>query len=561
MPIPPPLRTEEVAALRALFTRSSAATEAERIARWTDLMQRPLRSARPLIDLHDLLLFALAFPRSGADAAFATAGLERVAAVAARLSQRSATQRHALMNSGIAGTFARAAFGIDLVRWMADLPHADLRVDELTGDADRVRRIWMACAAPAEREAVEDARHSTRDRSRFLIGAPDRRGVQRLVALIDAAAPGWPLRQVLWEDLGPTLRIGTGAPGCTRTFARVVHANTACFAPGPWPDDEPARPGPTRKVALTGAARHALLDAARGVLIGHLRETDTATCARAEDVELFDMGDGIRVLLLHLPAGRRTVFDAYVGYVAFANGVPVAYGGAWIFPGKSKIGVNVFPAFRGGPSSLIFTRIIRCYARRFRVGVFEAEDYQLGHHNPDGIRSGAYWFYHRLGFRTTDPELRPVEQEERARIVADRTYRTPHSVLRRLVAKPMRLQLRASRAPVFEPIDLGEAVLRHLASRTGTDRATAVRDCVRRVARLTGATARAHWPAHERAAFEALAPALDRIPDLAAWSAADRRALVPLLRAKGARTEDRYLTLLARHPRLLRAWASVASAR
>lgn len=561
MPNRGPVSREEIAALRKLFTRPSPASETERIALWNDLMRRPLRGARSLIDLHDLLLFALAFPRSPDDRAFAAAGSERLAAAAAYRTRGSAVQRHALMNSGIAGTASRAVFGIDLARWMVGRPHADVRIDERTGDDDLIRQVLMAVSAGAEREAVEDARRSTRDRSRVLFGPHGRRSVQQLIAAIDAATPVWSVRHVLWESLRPTLWIGAGAPEFTRTFARVAVPRPHCFPAGPWPEDDPARPGPMRTLALDTAARHALLDAARGVLIGHLRETDTATCAHADDVELHDMGDGVRVLLLHLPAGRRTVFDAYVGYVAFVNGVPVAYGGAWILPGRSKIGVNVFPAFRGGPSSMIFTRIIRCYARRFGVGVFEAEDYQLGHRNPDGIRSGAYWFYHRLGFRTADPALRPIERAEQERMSADRAYRTPEGVLRRLVAAPMRLVLRAGRAPVFEPIGLGEAVLRHLSSFAGIDRAQAARDCVRRVARLTGATARGTWPAPERAAFEELAPAIDLLPDVAHWSAADRKALVPLLRAKGARTEDRYLTLLRDHPRLLRAWAAVADAR
>jgi hypothetical protein len=77
--------------------------------------------------------------------------------------------------------------------------------------------------------------------------------------------------------------------------------------------------------------------------------------------------------------------------------VPLAYGGAWIFPGTSKVGINVFPALRGGESAWFFAQLLRLYRQRFGVDRFEAENYQLGHNNPDGLKSGAYWFYYRHG--------------------------------------------------------------------------------------------------------------------------------------------------------------------
>ena len=555
----PALRAADVAALRRAFTRSGSKKDKERMAAWRSLAERQFRSAHALIAYHDLLLFALAYPRTVLERGFAQQELLRVVAIAERMTRGGPTHRHALMNSGIAGTVSRAAFGIDLVRWAVQLPQVRLSLDGLGGDADLVRLILLAVGVPAEREAIDDARRSQADRVRWMFGRDRIEALRDLVRAIDGSSDAWPLRHAVWETLRPTLLLDAARSGLTRTFARAPYASEHLFAIGAWPEDAPVRLGPMRPIPLNAAQCASLLLVSRGVLIGHLRETDTATCCLPHDIEAMDMGEGISVVLLPLPAGRRTLIDVYVGFVAFSNGVPVAYGGAWIFPGKSKIGVNVFPSFRGGPSALVFARIIRCYAQRYGVGLFEAEDHQLGHHNADGIRSGAYWFYYRLGFRTVDPALASVAAQEHGRIIRDRTYRTTHEVLRCLVAQPMRLSIREEPGPLFEPIDLSEAVLRHLATCTGGDRLRASAGCVRRMARVLNARDRASWPLGERASFEELAPAVDLIPNIEGWSARELRGVLAILRAKGARTEDRYLTLLRGHPRLLEAWATAAA--
>ena len=62
------------------------------------------------------------------------------------------------------------------------------------------------------------------------------------------------------------------------------------------------------------------------------------------------MGRGLTIALYALAPAYRLAFDSYVGFMAFRNGAPLAYGGAWTFPGRSKIGINIFPAQRGGES-------------------------------------------------------------------------------------------------------------------------------------------------------------------------------------------------------------------
>ena len=208
----------------------------------------------------------------------------------------------------------------------------------------------------------------------------------------------------------------------------------------------------------------------------------------------------------------------------------------------------------------MYKRQIQCYATRFGVGRFEAENYQLGQGNPEGIRSGAYWFYDRLGFRTTDGELAKVAESERKVRAHDRGRRTSPEVLRKLASRPMWLDLAQEPAPVFDLVDLGEAVMRPHVPTAGKDRSKVIAGKVQEVSRTLGAGDRSRWPVAECRAFEDLAPAIALIGGLAHWSVNDKRELVALMRAKGLRTEDRYIARLRTHRRLLAAWEQLVRA-
>jgi hypothetical protein len=314
--------------------------------------------------------------------------------------------------------------------------------------------------------------------------------------------------------------------------------------------------GPPATVPLTARQRTGLQQSMRLVLASLQRETDPVT--HAETVTLHDMGRGVRIALVPLAPAVRLPFDSYVGFMAFRNGVPLAYGGAWIYPGRSKVGINVFPAMRGGESAWFFTQLLRLYHHRFDVRVFEAENYQLGLGNAEGLRSGAYWFYYRLGFVPTDARLARVAAREFARLQASRAYTVPRALLRELVADG--LELTIAPEPIA-PTDTGAltlAVQQHIAARYGGDVPAATRAALHRVGALLPARASRTSPGSAATAWYT---ALDAIPDLERWTLRERRALVSLLETKDAPDEQRHQRLLRHHTRLLDAWRALSKAR
>jgi hypothetical protein len=158
-------------------------------------------------------------------------------------------------------------------------------------------------------------------------------------------------------------------------------------------------------------------------------------------------------------AERRLPLESYIGYVAFRNRIPVAYGGGWIFLHRSKIGINVFPAFRGGESAFVFCQILRAYHHHFNVKKFIAEPYQIGKNNNEGLHSGAFWFYYRIGFRPGTEKLKLLAEKEFEMISSDKSYRSPLSVMRQLSEENLELDLSPNENYVdIDPLLISEKV-------------------------------------------------------------------------------------------------------
>ena len=75
------------------------------------------------------------------------------------------------------------------------------------------------------------------------------------------------------------------------------------------------------------------------------------------------------------------------------------------------------------------------------VTAFSLDPYQLGHENEEGIESGAFWFYRKLGFRPVSKEAMELTLKEEQKLKTRQGYRTPAATLRKLAASPMIFEL------------------------------------------------------------------------------------------------------------------------
>lgn len=526
----------------------------------------PVDDARLLCAYHDLLLFARAFPDDETVERLAEAELARTAN-AARAMVRNGRRRdlRILAAHGIAHAEIVCRPSAAIAAWLAArYPKATEIAWEDGSAGSGLEDMLQTVVTRAEQDGVFDPRHTTQSWMALA------RGPRRRAGLTDL---GWLLRHFdelgleplhadyLFELFELDVRWRLTHRAASRTFQRLPrgprHYQRTPLLRGADLADILARPlSATKPQSPTAAGK--LIDVARGVLAVRHRETEPVTYAAPRDVTRFDLGRGVSVVLFGQLAERRLPLNAYYGFVMARNDVPLAYGGGWMFFDRCEIGINVFDGFRGGESAFHFAQLLRLYRGHFNVRRFTVEPYQFGAGNPEAIRSGAFWFYYRLGFRPLETNLAALAAREWQRLHADADHRTSAHTLRRLAGSFLELDIDADRAaPRFEPADVSLVVTRWIGERFDGDRAAARAWSRRHVRRSLGAGPTARWTAAERRAFDDFSLLVAPIPALSAWPARDRRALAGLMRAKGGSRERNFALRLVRHVRLRDAWAAL----
>jgi len=514
------------------------------------LARARLRSAPQVERLHEVLCFLRAYPD---DAALAGA-VERMLR---GFSRRADLRAHAaaLADSGIAGTTIHYRFFWPTARWLARRwPrefHLD-RSDEVAGD--NIAAALPLLLTPAEAPWLREQSPGGFEALDRLCG----RGSDAawLVHAIEALAGDDFTHERLFDGLDPSCLLRPGRATPSRTLDCAPGA-PAVFRAAPLRRARPelraelAR-APQRVRTLGPRAGQDMIDLARGALITRQRDLDAFAYGDARDVRMAEDGGGLAFVLVGMRPERRTLLAAAYGILTLQNGVPIGYSQADILAGSAALSFNTFASFRGGEAGYTFARLLAVLRHLFRVRSFSVEPYQLGHHNAEGIATGAWWFYFKLGFRPRAAGARQLARRERARMQRHPQHRSSPATLRRLATAHLFLDLDAAGARGLPPLaDLGRRVSGVLAQ-SGA-RAAALDGASAAMLRVTGQGNLRGFTAAERLAWRRWSPLMLALPGLARWSPGERRELACVLRAKGGRRESDFAARFAAHPRLMRA--------
>ena len=538
--------------------------------RWLKQAARqPLDDARILPEYHDTLLFMAAYPDDADLLRRVSAELRRIGRAARQFSRTARPRAVAcLRDSGMAGTEMTCSFSLDMAAWLArDFPgRVELDWDDdSAGSALEEFLSFLTCSV--ERDGLLSDRLTTREWVRLARGARSRSDLAWLVERFGQLDALPALREQAFEELDLKLRWRLGLGAASRTLSRFprhrIFLQTEALSRTVDLRELMTRPLPNPSGArrLSIAEARPLLDACRVTLCARHREIDTLSYVNERDVSLFQLERGIDVAVFGMRPDRRLPIESYFGFVIARNCVPVGYGGGWVFDDRSEIGVNVFDEFRGGESAYLFGQVMRVYHQCFAPRRFFVDPYQFGADNTEAIRSGAYWFYDRLGFRPVDKKIRSLADLEREKRSIDRSYRCPTRVLRRLAGSKLAFDLDAAAATRSEDInlsDVGLAVTRWIGSRFDGDRRAAQQWSCRRAKRDLNVRGMASWPKDQQASFRKMSVLLGPMAGLSSWPAAEKAALVQIMRAKGGISERTYVRLLRKHARLRAALANLA---
>lgn len=501
---------------------------------------------------HEVLLFLAAYPDDADVLRIVQSELRRVARSAASLAgDRNRRFARRLDDSGIAGTVNHCSFSLDCVDWLAHRFPRDVEIDwEDDSAGDALDEFLPSLAAHVERDGALSDRLSTRAWIQLAAGAK-RNGLSWLVERFGRSGCGGDFLDRAFDSLELQVRWVLRDRAASRTWirfpARRVFYQTDGLQRRVRLADMLRLPLPPARTLNAGGSR-ALIDVGRATLCARHRETDPLTYANPSEVTLFSLERGVDVALFGMLPDRRLPIESYIGFVAARNRVPVGYGGGWVLFDRCEIGVNVFDTFRGGESAFIFAQVLRVFVQHYRAKRITVDPFQIGAGNPEAIRSGAFWFYYRLGFRPTDSKLSALAEGEWSGIRADRAYRCPTRKLRKLARSKLALSLGAdSSTGSLELADIGLAVTARVGKQFGGDRGRAERAASVEVLRALGVRGRSKWPPAESAAFNRLSLLVGMIPGLGSWTVDEKKSLVSLMRAKGGRRERAYVLKLQRH--------------
>lgn len=527
-------------------------------------------TADELVRLHEVLLFLRAYPYDrrvlAATERLLTAFPGQVARLARKGVDLSLFDDPEL--SGIAGSKITTTYSYDVVRWLAGRFPRRVRMDwEGYSGSDRLRALFPRFLPLLEEEALEDANVPYLEWLRAAEPNPNR-DLHWLLASLERLREDRDERAERFEALQVPIVWDVGCGRVTRTRLRGRFSSAeAFFHPGPlisWRevslDRELASP-PLTVRRLTRAQGAAFLELARESTALRYREYYNFTYGNPASVRAAKVGRGVEIFLVGLERGRRLPLRA--GYAAFVlkNGVPIGYFEGLAFFDRIEVGFNMYYTFREGESAWIFSKFLHLLRQVLGVTSFSIDPYQIGFENEEGIESGAFWFYRKLGFRPTDPEVaRLLDREERA-IAADPKHRSTPEVLRRLVKGNLLYETDPARAGEWDRFHvrrIGLAVQRRMRVRSGGDPDHARRDSKAQVDRALGTRPKSGDPV-AREAFADLALVLALVPGIGRWSPEEKRAAALVVRAKSGTEEIAYLRLSQAHERLRRAVIRIGS--
>ena len=515
------------------------------------LAHQPL-TAKELFQFHELLLFGKAYPRTREIRRFCAAELR---AFQQRVRALSDDARAELDQSGIVGTRIFYPYDEPSTRWLHRRLGKSVEVDwEAYGEKedDPLSDILPEMIEPALGDAADEPDFLSPD----LLKAW--RGSKTALEWILEGYLRFPpsLRAYLYDQLALPLVLDLLPEGPSRTLLDDGEPQELFL----WDPDEVRRPfdllrevqRPLDFPAPVNEARgRQLLDLTYGTLLPRLRELYPATHGNPAEVYDIPLERGIRIILWFMKPEIRLPLEVGWGLLLLKNNVPIGYGAGGMLEDRSEIAINVFDTFRGGEAGWLYSQYARVFHALGAAPWLVTRKYQIGHENEEGIASGAYWFYDKLGFRSTDAAVRKLADAERRKIAKQKGYRTPRRILKKLCEADVVLSVEGRETGEYREFPLGQAGLaagKVMANVFEGKREGLEGKILEEMRRRFGVSTEG-WTSSEKTRFAQMGLFVLAVPGLEKWPPQERQAMMDLCRRKGSACEADYARAFRRNRR------------
>ena len=531
------------------------------------LARHRFKDGGALIRFHELLLFLRAYPQSSQLKQSAEALLKSFAKRVEALRDQGAdlTPLESPEVSGVAGTSVSDTFTYPIVHWLVRRHPGRLKLDwDWFEDENRLSETWPRFMPLLEEDAFVEANVPY---AKWLRAAKDRstNDVAWLVKQFESLRRSDREKAELFDS--QQLYVAWSPPfQATRTGMRLpVPAGKVFYHRQPLIQrrdvsfrDELAKPAPALE-QLSSEEGERILDMAREASTIRYRELYGFTHGDPARVYRSHLGRGTDIFVTCLPPDVRLPLRAYHAAMIFKNGVAVGYFEGLSLFERMESGFNLYYTFREGETAWLYAQTLNVFRHLLGVTAFAIDPYQVGFENEEGIESGAFWFYRKLGFRPTNPEILRLTLQEEKKIATRADYRTTARTLRKLAAGPMIFESNKANSgdwDRFQVRNIGLAVQQRMAAKFNGDAEKMRDDSMKRLTRLLAI------PAGRRAsqsAFSDFAVTLSLLEDLAGWSRNEKQALLRIIRAKAEADESSYLKLMQGHARFRKALNKLGS--
>ena len=392
----------------------------------TELSKSALPDGRKILSYHDLLLFFCAYPADKKILKLAEKELQRIAALGKALQN---TKNEFPENEGLPFSITLTRFSPEFLSWL--LQHKDLTVafDSFYNPTLSLNDI-LNITLPPVLKAETTASLSNEDLLEVLGIAPNQYAAF-LLGQLDTLNDSPQLKELFMERMDLYVKLLPKNKLFSRAFNRLPVKKVFYHAEILKSFDHQQLIIKALPEMLTPAIteREAYDKIIKNAMALTVREIDPATFLKKESMRIFNLERGLTIAIYSMEGRHQLPLETYFGFTFIKNGIPVSYGGIWAFGRMAKLGLNIFEPFRGGESGYILTQLVRVCKQFLGATYFEVEPYQFGLENPDGIKSGAFWFYYKFGFKPVDKILNHLAEKERSKIKFNSKYRSTEKTL------------------------------------------------------------------------------------------------------------------------------------
>lgn len=482
--------------LRSISNKISDADLNRKSELLNSLMIQKEFTSKDIINYHDTLLFLLAYPQNKniyqlTQNAFSVFENQ----LFLHLKKYKTKALNELLGSGLSGTYLTSSFGFDLTKHLVLQYKNQISIDTIDWECENGIEILKLILPKCEQDILLLKEESITQWFIELAGE-GQNVIEFLLLSLEEKFPEPDVCEYFFLKLKVYVKIDfTGKlpsrSAITHTFNPVFYHDKELVRKINLFDELKIKvKGP---LPLNAQAKEQSWRTSQLMLLSLGRETDPLAYGRAEDVEVYDAGRGLSICLNGMRPGKRLPFESYIGYMAYKNGRPIAYGGAWIFGNRARIGLNVFEPYRGGESTWIFAAILRTYSLVFNIQHLLVDPYQIGKDNEEAIESGAFWFYYKLGFKPIQANLKELAGMEFDKMSKSTSYRVSKAVLRKLANSTLGIHL-ANDAMHEEPMLIAQFVSNRIRTEYGGNRKKAFEEAGKALRKVLNINSRKALP-------------------------------------------------------------------